>query len=451
MIVSAGGGGVRWSHARPPLGLELVVGGRLFLECRVKHALVLSFMAVIGAALPVLNAADTRLWMSLRSGVFEATLGGIDGTDVTLVNAAGKEVRFRADELSPADRQYLVEVGGGDTALLVGRDSATPEKDLRIDAATMKRLDEKLGFDNGSEGIFDLLETPHFIIGTAGGVRPQATAETAERLWHGMAFQHMNFRRDWGDRRMLILLVEDRGAYKTVGEWYQNQLAGRDQQEAAQQVRATWDRVGATGITLSEEIMSRFGLMDRAPVFNVTDAGRYRRAMSPFPVHTIAKALLTKQMGAVTAEGDEGHFAVTTGHGYFKEILLAGKTETNLLDAFGTGGDEISSKSGFADGTSWARTLRPLVRRGQVKPELAQLLSWKHVDLTPERLVLIYSFAYYMQGDSARLSAYAALVRRVEADKKVPGAAEIAALFGFEDVEALEKDWTEFISSNNFK
>jgi len=411
---------------------------------------LVSLVALLGLAAPVANA-EMRVWMSRKGGTMEAELSRIDGADVVLVTGEAKEIKLKIADLSLADRQHLVEFGGADPAILTAGTPGAPEKDVRIDSASMKRLDGKLGFGEDSSAIFDLLETPHFLIAHAGGVRPQATGETAERLWHGMAFEHMNFRKDWGSERMLILLVEDRGAFKALGEWYANFLAGIGRQDAVAGVRATWDKAGSTGITLSDEIASRHNLMRDAVVFNVNDASRYRKAMSPFPIHCIARTLLSKQMGSVSSYGSEGYFAVTTGHAYYKEIKLAGKTETHLLDVSGTGKDEISSKSGFEDGSSWARTLRPLVRKGQVKAEIGPMFSWKSADLTPERLVLIYSFAYYMQSDSARLAAFAQMIRRIESSNQIPAGIEIARIFGFEDVESLEADWTKFIAEGDFK
>jgi hypothetical protein len=416
----------------------------------VKIRPLLGLVALLGLLASGAHA-EMRVWMSRKGGSLEAELGKLDGTDVALITNEAKEVKLKVADLSLADRQYLVEFAGADPSIITSGDPGSPEKDVKIDNASMKRLDAKLGFGDDTRAIFELLETPHFLIGTAGGVRPQAIGETAERLWHGMAFEHMNFRKDWGSKRMLILVVEDRDAYKALGGWYLNFLAGMNQQDAVASVRTTWDKVGSTGITLSDAIMSAHHLMDDAIVFNVNDASNYRKTMSPFPVHCIAKTLLAKQTGSVSSYSSEGYFAITTGHAYFKEIKLAGKTETHLLDVSGTGKDEISSKSGFEDGSSWARTLRPMVRKGQVKPEIAPMFSWKSADLTPERLVLIYSFAHYMQSDAARLAKFATMIRRIESSNQVPASIEIAKIFGFDDVAALEADWTKFIAEGDFK
>ncbi|MGA0846634.1 MAG: hypothetical protein ACO3RV_08850, partial [Luteolibacter sp.] len=353
--------------------------------------------------------------------------------------------------LSRADRQYLVEGGGMDASIITSGEPGLVEKEARLDSKTFKRLDEPLVFPESSAASFDLFETPHFLIGWAGDVRPQAIAETAERLWHGMAFVHMNFRRDWGDGKMLILLAEDREVHRALGEWLVNHLNSQNQADAANSAKATWERTGSTSIPVPEQIIDSHRVFPSALVFNVKDKGMYRKDLSPFPTHGIAGRLLSKQMGGVSSFGSEGYFAITTGHAYFKEISLAGKSETSLLTVEGSMQDEIGSKRGFEDGTSWARSLRSLVRTGKVNANLEELLKWKPEALNPERLVLIYSLAYYMQSDWQRLAAYARMVRRVESNNQIPPANEIASIFGFDSVEKFNEDWTLFIKEGKFK
>lgn len=416
----------------------------------MKPTLLACGLLLLSTSIPAFGA-ESRTWMSRQGGTIEATLASLRGNEVTLATTEGRQVTLRTSDLSLADRQHLVEFSGADRSILDGGDPGHPEKDLRIDNSMFESLPDKLELEGESSASFDLIRTPHFLIATAGRVRGQSVAETAERLWHGMAFQHMNFRRDWGDKRALIFVVEDRSAYDGLRDWYLRQLNERQAFDAAAQVTATWGRLGGTSVRLSDELIAEHNLQDLALVFNVTDASAYRRAMSPFSVHMMASYLLGTQLGGISSFSAEGYYALVTGHSYFKEINLAGKSETNQLAVEGTGRDELSTRGGFTEGTSWARDLRQLVRRGRIEPDLAQLMSWSAADLNPERLVLIYSFAYYMQGDAARLSSFAAMVRRIESSNQIPELIEIARLFGFETVEELQEDWIEFIKSGNFR
>lgn len=407
------------------------------------------FLAVSLLPLSDLRAAEEREWMSRLGGTVVATLASLREDEVALLTPESKEIKVKLADLSLADRQYLVEFGGADASILTELDPGTPEKDLRLDSSKMIRRDQKLALGTDSLCEFEVLETPKFWIATAGDIRPQALAETAERMWHGMAFQHMNFRKDWGDRRLLIIAVENPEAWKALGKWTANEI-GKRSPEAAERLRATWPETGSTQIHLPEEIAREHKLMPRAVVFNAKDATRFRRPMAPSQIHSLAGFLLSQQMGGVSSFGADGYYAILTGHSYHKEIQLAGKSETSQLSMVSDGAD-ISRKSGFDDGRSWARTLRGLVRKGDVKPSLAETLGWNPEDLEPANLVTIYALNHYMQSDSKRLSAYSRMIRRIESSNQIPEPVEIARIFGHESVEKFDEDWTEFILMGDFR
>jgi len=397
-------------------------------------------------------AGESRIWTSRKGSTLEAELLKADATSATLVTKEAKQINLKIEDLSLGDRQFLVEYGNADPKILVEGELGEPEKQVRIDSATIKKLkDRTLKLGDESVSLLELTESEHFLIASAGKVRAEAIAETAERLWHGMAFQHMNFRRDWADKRMLIFLAEDRAAYAALGKWYTDGLSAAGQQDGAQKVRATWDKLGSTSISLPEEMTKAHNLHSQAILFNILDASKFKKEMGPFQIHTIAGALLTKQLGGVSSFGSEGYFAVTTGHSYFKEISLGGKSETQILNVQGTSNEEIISKKGFEDGTSWVRGLKTAVRKGTVKVELEPMLRWTIDGLKPEQLVLIYSFSYYMQSTPQRLCAFATMVRRIESTNQIPPAVEIAKIFGFDSVQAFNADWELFIKDGKFK
>lgn len=416
-----------------------------------RHAIVL-LLGLGFASGSIAGAAEMRVWTSRKGSILEAELLKADATSATLVTKEAKQIVLKIEDLSLADRQFLVEYGGADAAILVAGELGEPEAQVRIDSATIKKLkDVTLPFADETELNFELTQSEHFLIATAGKVRADAVVETAERLWHGMSFQHMNFRRDWADTRMLIFVVEDRTTYAALGAWTKKTLAAQGQADAAARSEATWDKAGSTSVSLTPEIMKEQNLQQRALVFNVLNEDRFKKEMGPFQIHCIAGALLGKQLGGVSSFGSEGYFALTTGHSYFKEISLGGKSETQILNVAGSQNDEISSAKGFEDGTSWARTLRKEVRKDKVKVELEPMLKWTIDGLKPEQLVLIYSFANYMQSNPKRLCAFATMVRRIESSNQIPPAIEIAKIFGFDSVEALNADWALFIKEGDFK
>lgn len=402
--------------------------------------------------LPALDAAETRIWTSRKGSTIEAELLRFDETNATLLAAGNKQIVLPMADLSIADRQFMVENVGADAKILISGEIGEPEKQVKIDSSTFKKLKESnLIFGTDSESAYELMESEHFLIATAGGVRPQAIAETAERMWHGMAFQHMNFRRDWGDKRMLILLVEDREAYTALGKWWTGLLKEKGNTEGAANVSAAWDRVGSTMVTLPDEMADKHKVFPAVRVFNVKEDTLFKKPMGSFLVFSMAGVLLDRQLGNISSYGVEGLFAVNTGHSYYKEISLTGKSETSLLSAAGTGEAEVKEKKGFGDASDWAKTLRGLVKKGDIKCEVAPMFKVKNEDVTPEQLALMYSFSAYMESTPARLACYASMVRRIESSKQIPVPEEIAKIFGFETVEALEADWKLFITEGKFK
>lgn len=399
------------------------------------------------------QAADLRVWTSRQGSTINAQLSRVEKDAVILITPEPKEVSVKIADLSLADRQHLVEYADQPATILTEIEFGVPEKDVRIDKKQFKRLEKTLTFDADSELVFELMESDHFLIATAGKARPNAVAEIAERLWHGMAFQHMNFRKDWGDKRMVIFLIEDEGLYAAMGKYYVRYLEKNDQKEQANELSQLWDRLSGVGFQLPADVREEYNVFQLGRVLRIRDSvsRSFREVFGPFPTHTIATTLLSKQLGGVSDISPSGYYALMVGHGYYKEIQLAGKSETTMLSADDYEGDEIAEARGFADGTSWAKTLTKMVKRGDVKLDFNQMLSLESGALSPENLVVMYSFSYYMNSTPARIAAWASMVRRIESNNQVPAAVEIASIFGFDSVEALEADWKAFVESRDFK
>lgn len=411
----------------------------------------IALMLLVGGLF--VQAADLRVWTSRQGSTIEAQLSRVDGDSAVLVTPEPKEIKIKVADLSLADRQHLVEYADQPKEILTSIEIGVPEKDVRIDKKQFKRLDKQLTFNDDTQLSFDLMESDHFLVATAGKARPNGVAETAERLWHGMAFQHMNFRKDWGDKKLVIFLIEDEGIYASMGEWYLSYLEELKQEKSANQVSQTWSRVSGTSVTLPPDVQENYNVFDRARVLRIrgSNSKAFREVFGPFPTHTISTTLLAKQMGGQSDISPLGYFSLLTGHGYYKEIQLAGKSGTSMISADDYEGDEIAESRGFADGTSWAKTLRKLVKKEEVKLDFEKMLSWENGALTPEQLVVMYSFSYYMNSNSERISNLAEMVRRVESNKQVPEAIEIAKIFGFDTVDELQADWQEFVLSREFK
>jgi len=211
-----------------------------------------------------------------------------------------------------------------DKKILIEGKLTVPEEDIRFDKKTLKSLEKKMGFGDESVIEFNLLESEHFLIASTGRFRSQPLAEMAERLWHGMAFQHMNFREDWGDKKKVIIITTDDEVYTALGQWYANWLLNNipDElraQKAAGDIAALWNQVAGTNIRLPKDQQEEFNAFNSAKVFRIQngDDQSYKKVFGAFPTHGLAAVLIDQQMGGVSEISPDGYFALATGHAFF--------------------------------------------------------------------------------------------------------------------------------------
>ena len=407
-------------------------------------------LLALAASVMFSSAADFRTWTSLKGETIEAQLTTYEKGNVSLTTKEAKIVKLKVADLSLAEKQYLIEFGKGDKELLYKSTPAVPEKSFRKPKDFLRKLEQTMTLGEGSDAQFDLYESAHYVYAVSKGIKPNGIAETAEACWHGMAFQHYEFRENWGTTRQLIVLPDGEDLYKAIGKHEVQVLAKAGHREYAERVSATWDRTGANRMTVPSSEVDTLKLKPRAIIFNVREKKNFRKAFNSFQTHNITSNLFSEQVGGVSSISGNGYFALSTGHAFYKEIQLTKKTETNLLSNDYAEG--VGSKAGFKDGTSWAKTLQKMVKKGDLKPNLLATLGIKSAsDLSPEKLVTIYSLSYYLQSTQKRIAAYAKLARQINTSDQIPAPSELAKIFGFDSLEAMEKDWIEFIKSRNFK
>ena len=414
----------------------------------MKHLYKTTFILVASALFA--QAADFRTWTSRKGSSIEAQLLQYKEGSVKLVTKEPKEMVWKVTDLSLADRQYLIEYADADSDVILKGDPSIPELAYRKPKSFLKKLDKKLTIGESSTLVFDLYETAHFVFAVGKGVRVTGISETAEACWHGMTFQHFEFRENWGTTRQLILIPGDESIYTELGKFEVAALEKVGKVDRAANVRLTWSKAGATSMGIPSEHTEEFNLKERANVFNVYDTKKFRRKFDSFQTHVICGRLFGVQVGGVSSISGSGYFALTTGHAYYKEIQLTKKTETNMISA-NYGGD-VATKSGFADGSDWPKILKKMVKKGKVKPNLVMILAIKgSSDLTPESLVTMYSLSCYMQSSQKRISSYAKLVRFINTSDQIPDTTELVKIFGFETIIDFEKSWIEFVTSKDFK
>ncbi len=404
---------------------------------------------VFGSTMAI--SAEMRTWTDQKGRTLEGELRELDGTEAVILLNTGNVVRVDRTLLSDGDNKYLDEQGAKEEVVVPTGDVGEPEKDAKIDTKSFVELEEPFVFPE-TEIQLDAMQTEHFLVLTDGSIRPKDIAETAERMWHGMAFQHPGFTEKWGEERRAIFVLEDSATHAAIGEWFGNYLEQNGQREEAVKVSMTWSKASGGSLHLPAEAIAKYKLMKAARIFKVTDSNKsaYKKVFTPFVTNCLANDMISTQMEANSGFGSEGRFAIVMGHAYYKEIQLAGESGTAMITAE-YDSDEIKHAKGFANGTSWARELKKLVRKGDVVPSIEKLYGYSVEALKPEELVLSYSFSYFMQSEMSRLTNYTKMIAMADSSRKIPAPAELAKIFGFETVEELETAWTEFIKSTDFK
>ncbi len=411
-----------------------------------------SLLVALVFAASAATAAEFRNWTDRKGRTVEAKLKEVRDELVILQLKNGRYYEIKKEILSQGDLNYLAEYGGkGAADVDLSAPAKSVAKSVRIDTKQFKKLDKEFVFP-GTEISFEVYQTPHFLIMSRGKIRPKDTAEGAERLWQEMHFQHPNFHRHFEDNtRMAIFLVPDPYEYNNIGQWYVNALAQSGRGDAAKNLALTWPKASASGLSLPNDLASDWGLLTSARVFKAEQQHIWKGVWAPFRTHGVAGALLALQTGGVSDFAGQGMFAIATGHKYFKEIQLCEKTETNIIDANAYESDEVVTAGGFNEGKKWAKTLKDLIRKEKVHPDIKALYRMKAINVTPTDLVLCYGFSRYLQSTVGRMANYAKLAERIDTSNAVPEPAELAKIYGFETVEQMLADWKAYMKSSAFR
>lgn len=404
----------------------------------------------------MLSGQESRVWTSQQGSTIEARLQKLESAHVTLQSKDNKVLRLSIADLSLVDRIHLIDSAKAPEAILAVGENRLTEKLVKVDETAWKKLPAKFALgESSSVGEFEQLQTPHFLVVHAGDVKAAVLAETAERLWLGMAATYPEFRSEWGEKRRVIFVIEDAEAYQVLGDWYGGLLAQQAQdaesQLILQQHKSSWPQMASAVIELPQKMVDEGKYQSLATVIRAENGRAWRKVFPAMPTHALASDLMKQWLGPVRADRGVGYFTAVTGHGYYKEIQLAGLTETMLMEIGGSGGDEISTKSGFENGSAWPRLLKSGVKRGKITPKLTEVYGMSSDGLTAENLVLMHSLMHYCQSSPKRLAAFARFTLAVKENQGLPGVDEMAKIYGFDSVTAMEEDWVNYLKSSEFK
>jgi len=421
-------------------------------------------VAIFGSFPQPAAAAEPRTWISIDGRTTEAELVRRMGPEVELRDVEGRVFKVALTALSFGDQDYVNEFApenkGGSLPTL-GASAAKPKlpnpaREAKLDTKAFKK---EAGFFPVNNHTYTVCETPHFKVLYLKPVDPMDVAELAERLWLDHAFFHSTFAQKWKDRKMAIMVVNDEQAYEYAGSWYADMIEETGDKESAGKIRATWPRSASGTINLPPSMAEQNGVITRMRVFRAFEPGAYgektrpnfiKGVWIPFRTHCLASDMLQIQAGGISGIGAEGSFAVFTGHAYYKEILLTGKSETSIVRAVGTRND-VSDVGGFKDAKNWAAELKKRVKKGDAKTSLTDLFKRDSENADEMTTVLAYAFARFLQSSQEKLGSFNRLCERISTSNQIPEPDELAKFYGLEDGAALEKAWVAYMLSPEFR
>ena len=404
----------------------------------------------LAAFLPTfLQAVEIRTWTDAKGRNLEARLVRVVDDKVELQLKDGKSATIKISTLSSADQKYLEDHWKVEMDVNDPSKPGEPEKDVRIDTKVFKSWDSQIAL-NDDNLVFDVLETPHFLILTNGSLRGKDTGQQAERMWHGMSFQHPTFRSKWEEEKKVIIMVEDSDVWHELGVYAQERLKEMDQNESADKLSKTWNLATSGGMYLEPGLVQQHKVFVGVRAIYAHNRSLQRGVWSPFRTHILADDMISQQIGGVAGFASEGLFAFTKGHSFFKEVSLTGTSVTQLLSAESYEGDEIFQRGGFEDARNWPKIVKQLLRKG-AKPDMGELYQAKRETVTREEIVFMYGLSAFMQSTKGRLAAYANLVERMDTSAGVPEPIEVAKIFGYESAEAIHTDWHEWMGTSAFR
>jgi hypothetical protein len=426
-------------------------------------AAVLSAAALLNTA----SALEPRMWVVLDGRVIEGTLQAVSGNLVTILDKDARKVQLDKSFLGIGDNEYIKEnfpdqKAGASAVAAVALPQPAKAQLKTGTGQFFEQKTFKLGTGTFSlpTTSFDIMETTHFKVMYVKPTDPKDCGELAERMWIDAAFSHEKFQNLWVDgKKMSIFLAPDDSTYNGIGAWYAELLDKAGQKEQAAKIGGQWPQSAGAQMRLTRDICEKYGVIEHARVFRAYRKGNTANAKdqaikgvwTPFFCHCLAADMIDLQAPGTSDFGAKGYFALTTGHAYYKEVFLCGKSETGLLRSQSATGRDVSTARGLDDARQWAGELKKWVRKGEMKAtfETLNLLTREGTD--PKGLVLAYGWARYLQSSIPRMTAFSKLVERIGSSRQVPEPEDFAKFYGFNTAAEMEADFQKWIASTEFR
>jgi hypothetical protein len=256
---------------------------------------------------------------------------------------------------------------------------------------------------------------------------------------------------------MAIFMAPTDSHYNRIGTWYAELLKKAGDVENSNRIAASWPQTSGGGMSLTNDIARQYNVLQQAQVFRAYRKGSGNKeelvkgVWYPFWTFVLAGNMINIQAGGVSAFGAKGHFAIMTGHCFYKEVSYTGKSESGFTRTQSATGQDVSSVGGLDDAKNWPSELKKLIRKGEVKPTIENVFLLTRETASPKDNVLAYAWARYLQSSIPRLGNFNKLIQRISTSSQVPEPGDVAKIYGFDSAAAMEADFAKYLASPEFR
>ncbi len=214
-----------------------------------------------------------------------------------------------------------------------------------------------------------------------------------------------------------------------------------------QQKRSGWDanRLQSCRITRNYgDPQNRYRVLCKADPERSTGGGT---DLTPVFVHGTAATILEGR--AVTGNLP---FWMTAGWGYYVEHQIFRLCRVHYIDFKTYYADEKAEfKRGATLGPNedWPSPLKKMCKK-DIRETLDTVCKAQILTLTPNQSGYIFALTYFLVGNDENIAKYRKLVERARQGEKITKSV-LLETYGYEDDEALETAWYEFMESRDFR
>ncbi|WP_193210758.1 hypothetical protein [Luteolibacter marinus] len=393
-------------------------------------------LTVFAAACLTATGEEARTWTDVKGRTLEGTLVKQTEAEIWVRRDNGSRVKIARDTLSSGDLDYL-------------KAAAKAKKSLKGERFDTSKIDptawqpRPVGLRLGKLVYPVTLESPHFIVGGQAKVRPAilaAYAEAAERLWTDMASDYPGLVEAFKDRKMPIVLLEDKGESKTLANWHRNHA------QESRTVRYSYSLESYTIVAfdLDKDFAKESGFTNIGRAFRLDAKGAdHNRILWHKRIHFLSEDILRHWIGDPVQNGTASFSIIRLVASFHREGLICGKIETEVT----IGGREVE---GFRNSRNWSGITKKLLKDG-AQADIETLLQTQASRAEPRDLGFGYGLMHFIHADDERLAGFAKLLEDISEHNESPDAGDFAEALGYESPDELNSAWREYMMSDAFE